>query len=265
MDASGLEPVLFLTGAGLSAAVALRAIAAVESQVRVLSAPLVLADAEDDGEDLAYIAVRRALGVLDRAEIEQAHIVGLSYGGVPAQELAIRHPERVRSLVLAGTSAGGDRFRRPERPVRDFMRRVSRLPAEEGLWASVPYLYATSTWRNRARLIGEDIARRLRDPVEPQLFDRQYASARAHDASARLGEISSPTLVFHGEQDRVVPLENGRLLAEGIRDARFVALPGAAHALDVGEAGRELVSFLQTHSRRRPGAARKRNGRASRA
>jgi pimeloyl-ACP methyl ester carboxylesterase len=151
--------------------------------------------------------------------------------------------------------------------VRDFIRRLSRLPAEEGLWASVPYLYAASTWRGRASLVGEDIALRLRDALEPRLFDRQYASARAHDTSARLCEISAPTLILHGEQDRVAPVENGRLLAAGIRDARFVALPGA-HALptDVAQANRELVSFLREQSRSalRP-AKPPRSGRASRA
>lgn len=263
MDAAAPEPVLFLAGVGLSAAVARRAAAAVAPEFAVLTLP---PGAEDDVRDFAQSAVRRALDALDAAGAQRAHVVGFSYGGAVAQELAIRHPDRIRSLVLAGSSAGGERFRPPAVPVRDFIRRLGRLPAEEGLWASVPYLYATSTWRGRASLVGEDIARRLRDVLEPRLFDRQCASARAHDASSRLREITAPTLVLHGVQDRVAPVENGRLLAAGIRNARFVALPGA-HALptDVAEANRELVSFLREHSRPASRPAKPRNGRASRA
>jgi pimeloyl-ACP methyl ester carboxylesterase len=265
MAPPALEPVLVLTGTGLSAAFAQRAVAEAANSFRILQ-PAIVFPSHDD-RDLSDVIVAEALAMLDGAGADAAHVVGVSYGGVPAQTLALRHRERVRSLVLAGTTAGGDRYRSPATAVRDFLRRLSRLPPEEGLWASVPYLYAAATCRRRAPLIGEDIARRLEDMVDPRVFGRQHASARAHDTSGHLGDISAPTLVLHGEQDRLVPPENGRLLAAGIRHARFAALPPAAHAMptDSGAAGRELVSFLKTHSRPRRRPPRRHDGPAGHA
>jgi 3-oxoadipate enol-lactonase len=186
--------------------------------------------------------------------VDRAHIVGLSFGGVIAQEIAIQHPLRIGRLVLGATSAGGALYARPEPEVRHFIRRLRELPAEEGLWAAVPYLYAAATRRHHAPLIGEDIARRLSGPVDPRAYRGQRATARAHDAAGRLGQITAPTLVIHGEQDRIVPLDNGRRLAAGIAGSQFMSLPGGAHAFptDVPEVRRELVNFLRGHSSRSP-------------
>jgi pimeloyl-ACP methyl ester carboxylesterase len=205
--------------------------------------------------------------LLDAAGAEQAHIVGLSFGGVIAQEIATRHPQRVRSLVLASSTAGGERYVPPDRAIRDFLGRLAKLPAEEGLWASVPYLYAATTCRRHAPLIGEDIAHRLAGRLDPRSYDRQHAAARAHDAGVRLARIAAPTLVLHGEEDRILPLENGRRLADGIAGARFVPVAGGAHAFptDVPGSNRELVSFLLAHSRQRAGSPARRTGRATRA
>ena len=245
-------PVLFLTGIGLTAGVGRRPIAELERNFDVI-APL--ATTED------------ALAALDAAGAEQAHVVGLSFGATVAQEIALRHPDRVRSLVLGSSTAGGDLYAPPESAVREFVRRLENLPPEEGLWASVPYLYAPSTSGRHAPLIGEDIARRLREPLEPHAYRRQLVIARAHDTAARLTEFTAPTLVVHGREDRILPLENGRRLAQAIAGARFVPLPGAAHAFptDAPDANQELVSFLLEHSSRRRGSAAPRTGRATRA
>ena len=266
-NARAHPPVLFLTGAGLTAAVALRPIAELQAHFHVLGAPLDAAAEAAAGDDAAVTAVDDAMALLDAAGIDQAHVVGLSFGGVLAQEIAIRHPRRVCSLVLAATSAGGELYARPEPGIRQFIRRLSELPAEEGLWAAVPYLYAPATRHHHAPLIGEDIARRLSWPVDPRSYGRQHATARAHDASARLAQITAPTLVIHGEQDRIVPLDNGRRLADGIAGAQFQSLPGGAHAFptDVPEASRELVNFLRAHSRPPRSGAATRTARAARA
>jgi 3-oxoadipate enol-lactonase len=248
--------VLVLTGVGLTAAVALRCVAEMEEHFDVI--------APSDGDRPTPAG---ALAMLDAAGAEQAHVVGLSVGGVIAQEIAITHPQRIRSLVLASSSAGGERYVPSDRAIRDFLRHLAELPAEEGLWASVPYLYAATTCRRHASLIGEDIAHRLTGRLDPRSYDRQHAAARAHDAGARLAEIRAPTLVLHGEEDQILPLDNGQRLVDGIAGARFVPVPGGAHAFptDVPGSTRELVSFLLEHSPRRAGSAARRTGRATRA
>jgi 3-oxoadipate enol-lactonase len=129
------------------------------------------------------------------------------------------------------------------------------------------YLYAPETRRHHAPLIGEDIAQRLGRPVDPRSYGREHATARAHDTGARLVQITAPTLVMHGEQDRVVPPENGRRLASRIVGATFMSLPGGAHAFptDVPEAARELFTFLRAHSRPPRSSAMTQTGRAGRA
>ena len=261
-DAPSRPPVLLFTGIGLTAAVGVRWMAQLQTRFHVLAAPL-----DGTRDDTAWMTVERALARLDAVGAAQAHVVGLSFGGVSAQEIAIRHPRRVRSLVLASSTAGGERYVSPAPAVRDFVRRLDELPPEEGLWASVPYLYAAATCRHHAPRIGEDIAQRLSRPLVSRCYRRQHAIARDHDAAARLSEIKAPTLVLHGQQDRILPLSNGRLLADGIAGARFIPLSGGAHAFptDVPDATRELVGFLLTHSSRRRGSAAPRTGRATRA
>lgn len=248
-------PVLVLTGVGLSAAVVLRFVGEIERHFPVLALPAGEGGTSGD-----------ALALLDAAGADRVHIFGLSFGATIAQEIAFEHPERVRTLVLASSTAGGERYAAPERAVRAFLYRLQDLPTEEGLWASVPYLYAATTVRRNALLIGEDIAQRLGRPLDPRSYRRQHGIARAHDAGARLAAINAPTLVLHGEEDRILPLENGRRLAEAIAGANFMPVRGAAHAFptDVPGASRELVSFLLANSPRRAGRGT-RTGRATRA
>lgn len=252
VDAGTRPPVLFLTGVGLTAAVALRWIVALEAHFQVITAPL--GASGDDGApgERAMNAADDAVAMIEGGGADQAHVVGLSLGGVIAQEIAIRHPRRVCSLVLASSSAGGERYVPPEPAIRRFIRGLDGLPIEEGVWATAPYLYAAATRGDHAPRIGEDIAQFLARTLDPRSYRRQYAIARAHDAAARLGQITAPTLVMHGEQDRILPLDNGRLLADGIAEARFVALPGGAHGFptDLPDTSAELVSFLLEHSPR---------------
>jgi pimeloyl-ACP methyl ester carboxylesterase len=243
-DAPTKPAVLVLTGVGLTAAIARRLVDPLQAYFRVLSATLSAAGAGTLADD--------AVALLDRAGVDQAHVVGLSFGGVIAQDIAIRYPRRVRALVLGSSSGGGNLYVPPSRAIRQFVRRLSDLPAEEGLWAAVPYLYAETTYRRCARLIGEDIAHRLSGSLDPRLYRHQHAIARAHDTGARLGEITAPTLVIHGEQDRLLPVDNGRLLAGGIGGAQLMSVPGGAHAFptDVPDASLGIVNFLRAHSRR---------------
>lgn len=187
-----------------------------------------------------------AVAVLDAAAVRRAHIYGISLGGMIAQEIALRHPGRVDRLVLGATTSGGDGATLADRETLEFFQRRGQMPAEEAVWASVPYNFAARTRAQRGDQIAQDISERLRYPIEPEPYVAQLAAALGHDTFGRLADISATTLVVHGQADVMVPPANGRLLAERIPGARLLELPAAAHLYptDEPDADREIAAFL---------------------
>ena len=191
-----------------------------------------------------------AVAVLDAAEVQTAHIYGISLGGMIAQELALRHPDRVQRLVLGATTAGGPvATPAPEQTLAFFARRAD-MPSTEAVWASVPYNYAPETRVRGGDRIARDIEQRLRFPLAPEPYRAQLAAALGHTTHDRLGEIATPTLVVHGLQDVMVSPANGRLLADSIPDSRLVEFPEAAHLYFTDEPAvdNEVAGFLAASS-----------------
>ena len=187
-----------------------------------------------------------AIAVLDAAGFERAHVYGISLGGMIAQEIALRHPRRVAGLVLGATIPGGERSVMPDESTLNFFRRRAEMPAFEAVWASVPYSYGEATRREHAQRIADDLEQRLRYPVEPEPYTAQLAASLGHDAGDRLGEISAPTLVVHGDADGLVPAANAQVIADAIPGARLELWPGASHLYptDEPEADRSVARFL---------------------
>jgi 3-oxoadipate enol-lactonase len=195
-----------------------------------------------------------AVAVLDAAGVEHAHVYGISLGGMIAQEIALRHPDRVDALVLGATTPGGPHAVAADDDTLAFFNRRAEMPAEEAVWASVPYNYGPRTRAERAQAIGEDIAQRLRFPIEADPYRAQLAAALGHDAHERLGALTAPTFVVHGEEDRMVAPANAKLLADAIPGAELHMLPGAGHLYptDEPEADRAVTRFLSERSSRGP-------------
>jgi pimeloyl-ACP methyl ester carboxylesterase len=204
-----------------------------------------------------------AAGILDAAEEDSAHVYGISLGAMIAQELVLRYPERVRSLVLGASTPGGRRHELPDETTLAFLRRRSTMPPDEAAWASVPYLYGRMTLQRHADRIGQDVVQRLRYPVDPAGYRAQLSAAWAHHAGDRLDRIDTPTLVLHGDEDRMVPVANGIRLAEAIAGARLEILEGAGHfyPTDAPRVDRLVLRFLTTGGAR----LRARTGSAGRA
>jgi 3-oxoadipate enol-lactonase len=191
-----------------------------------------------------------AVAVLDAADVERAHVYGISLGGMIAQEIALQHPDRVDALVLGATTPGGPNAVGADDDTLAFFRRRGQMPAEESVWASVPYNYGPRTRAEHADRIGQDIAQRLRFPIEPGPYIAQLEAALGHDAHDRLPEIHKPTLIVHGEEDRMVPPTNAQLIAAEIPGADLMMLPGAGHLYptDEPQADRAILRFLSERS-----------------
>ena len=242
------EPVLLVMGLGMASTGWWRTIPVLAQGLRVISFDnrgVGRSDRPHGSYTLAQM-VEDSVAVLDAAKVATASVYGISMGGMIAQELAIRHPERVRALVLGASTPGGARHTLPDAAVLDFLRRRPTMPPEEGIWASVPYTYSQTTRERHPERIGEDVKQRLRYPPDPDSYRAQVDAARWHDTNGRLGSVSAPTLVLHGTEDRIVPIANGRLLADSIPGARLKVLDGAAHLYptDAPDADRKVLRFL---------------------
>ncbi len=190
------------------------------------------------------------VAVLDAAGEGRAHVYGLSLGGMVAQEGALRHPQRVASLVLGATTPGGAAATAADPALLRFLALRAELSAEEAVWASVPYNYGRVTRERHGARIAQDVLQRLRFPIEPEPYQAQLAAALHHDTGERLSEIAAPTLVVHGEADRMIPVADGRLLAAAIPDATLQVWPTAGHLYPTDEpaADRAVLDFLSARS-----------------
>lgn len=167
-----------------------------------------------------------AAAVLDAAGIERAHLFGISMGGMIAQEFALQYPRRVLSLILGCTAAGGPTTVRADPEAAQMLMTRDKMSREQAAEAAVPFIYDSATPRER---IDEDIAIRRPWFPRPEAYTAQLQGILAWEAYSRLSEIGAPTLVIHGESDRLVPPGNAKLIAERILGAKLVMIPHASH------------------------------------
>jgi pimeloyl-ACP methyl ester carboxylesterase len=166
------------------------------------------------------------VAVLDAAGVDDAHVVGISMGGLMVQELALSHPDRARSLTLMASHPGTAYGVWPQE-MQDFMAARLGMPADERAEFSIPFNYPPSTPRT---LIEEDWRVREAGTAGPEGYAAQGGTA-GWTAWDRLPSLSVRTLVVHGAQDRLVVPENGARLAERIPDAKHVLVDEANHIL----------------------------------
>ena len=168
------------------------------------------------------------VAVLDAAGIRRAHVLGASLGGMAAQELAIRHPERVDGLVLACTTPGWPfAYPMPLASAR-LLAATARLPAEAARLRHTENALAAGP--DRPELVRRLLAVQGSRPADSAVLSAQ-AVAGSRYAGRPLARIRARTLVLHGGADAVVDPRNGRLLAARIPGARLVTFPGLGHLL----------------------------------
>src|SRR3954471_1815554 len=245
-------PVLLVMGLGLSGGAWWRTVDTLSRRFRVITfdnrgvgrsrglAPAYTTEALADD----------AVAVLDALEIDQANVYGLSLGGMVAQQIALRYPGRVRSLVLGATTPGGRHAQLADDEVMAFFHGRGNLSRKEAAWASVAYNYGRRCRDEHADRIADDIRHRLAYAFDEAAYQAQLMAAALHNCMSRLHRIGVPALVVHGEDDRVVPVDNAHLIASRLPQGRLYLLEGTGHlyTTEAPEADAEVGRFLDAVS-----------------
>jgi 3-oxoadipate enol-lactonase len=184
-----------------------------------------------------------AAGLLAALELDSAHVLGISMGGMVAQELALAHPERIRALALGCTYCGGEGSAlTSEAVMRKLAEGMSSGDRERAIRAAwevnvSPELAADDEAYARFKEIG------LRRAVSVEVIMEQMRAITSHDTSTRLSEIALPTLVIHGTLDQMLPVQNGRMIAGLIPDSHLEIFEGVGHLFfwEQSERSAELV------------------------
>lgn len=195
------------------------------------------------------------IGVLDALGIARAHVVGASMGGMIAQLMAVHHGQRLASLTSIMSTTGNGKLPQAEKHAIEALTAPITSMEEEALIAH---------GLNIARNIGspdspefpfdvnaqrERVVRNVRRSVYPAGLPRQLAAIIDDGCRrARLAQISTPTLVLHGEADPLVRLEAGEDTARHISGARLVTIPGWGHDLPIPLVPR-IAEEIVTHAR----------------
>ena len=197
-------------------------------------------------------------GLLDALGIPDVQVVGCSMGSIIAQQLALRHPRRVRSLVLMCPWAHCD-----PQTAAIFDHLVTcreRLPPAERVRFIQLLIHARETWddpRWRRRFRAAQSRAAQTRPAQTRIGVRgQAAACQSHDTRRRLADITCPTLVIGGEEDRFTPPWMAHAVAAGIPDSELHLYPGAGHAFHwerIADFNPRIRAWLECH--RRPVAA----------
>lgn len=205
---------------------------------------------QSDKPDIPYSIELMADDVarlLESLSIEKAHILGVSMGGYIAQQLAIKYPQKVKSLVLGCTSFGGPHSIPLTEEALQSMLKVEGLSAEEVIRQGFKAAISPKFISAYPEVVDQLVAWRLDNPTPRYAWERQFAAARAFNVETQLNKINVPTLVITGSEDIVIPPQNSSLLAERISGAHLVIIPGGGHLFFIEKAEEfncQVLDFL---------------------
>jgi 3-oxoadipate enol-lactonase len=194
-----------------------------------------------------------AAGLMDALGIDSAHVLGASMGGMIAQELALNHPARIISLVLACTTPGGSRAPFLDDETLAMGEQMAAMPQDDLAKVLVGLLYTPEYIESNPQVVEETVGLIMEKPIPPWVRARQTEACAAHDTCDRLPLIKAPTLVIGGERDNVIPPEQQKLLASEIANAELVMWKDLAHGF-LGQKPEETAEVILGFLRRHPKA-----------
>ena len=208
-----------------------------------------LSEKPDMDYSIAMLADDTA-ALMDHAGIAAAHIIGVSMGGMIAQEFALGHPRKVRSLVLGCTTAGGPKAIRMGGPALAAAYSTVAISAEERGRALAEAAFTKGYIERHPELIPGMIEARRQRPIDPIALEHRMRAALTHDTYDRLAQLACRTLVITGRDDLLISWENSRTLAQRIPGAELIVLEPAGHCFWLEQpekAAAAILRFLQAN------------------
>jgi len=208
---------------------------------------------QSDKPDIPYtmqMFAQDVSGLLEALSVDAANVYGVSMGGMIAQEFAINYPEKVISLVLGCTTCGGTHLVMPDAEVVTFLldeERLKRLTPEEAAREMFSLTCTQEFVTNNPDVVEGYIAATVQHAAPMYSPKRQAEAILAHDTYDRLPQIKAPTLVIAGSADRIMPVENSRLIASRIPNAELVLLKNVGHGFfyqAADKANNVILDFL---------------------
>jgi pimeloyl-ACP methyl ester carboxylesterase len=190
------------------------------------------------------------VGLMDYLQIDKTHVFGVSMGGLISQMLALDHGDRIRKAALGCTSHGGRFAVAPDAEVMALLAKMGDpgMPVEEAIRLRLPIMYSERFIREEPEKIEKIVALSLRHQPTLKGAQGQMKALSFFNVKKRLGEIRCPILVITGNEDRMMPPDNARLIAEGIPGAELYIVKGAGHAFydeKPDEVNRVLTAFFR--------------------
>ena len=185
--------------------------------------------------------------LLEELKVERAHVLGASFGGFVAQEFALAHPGRTRTLVLCCTSYGGTGHIPPAPETLAAIALTKGFNTAERVRENLLLAFSPRFVEEHPAEVERVISLRAENDVPEQAYLRQLQAAVAFDAAARVGGITAPTLVITGDEDAIVPHENSVNLAAAIPGAKLHVIGGGSHVFFIEQAeefNRAVVEFI---------------------
>jgi len=189
-----------------------------------------------------------AAGLLDVFGIASAYVFGISMGGMIAQELVLRHPQKLRKLALGCTHCGIKHCVPSPGWVTEIFKSLPGKPRPQVVRESVAFNYSPHTQRHNPQLIESLIPLFADNRQRPKAYLNQLGAVYGFDAFDRLPQITTPTLVLTGTDDVLIPPANSKIIADRIPGARLIKFPEAGHLFFIEKAddvNRALLNFFQ--------------------
>ena len=184
------------------------------------------------------------VGLMDALKIRKAHILGISLGGMAAQELVLNHADRVEKLVLCSTMCGTSHSVMNPQVVVQLQSAGGQTPAEF-INGVIQLLYPPEFIKANPAIVKETARLMLIAPTRQDMYMRQLGATVTFDTYDRLPMIKTPTLVMHGKKDILIPPENGKIIADRIPGAKLVNFEKTGHALFTVETDAVLKTLFQ--------------------